>query len=72
MSQPKILQAHWPVIDLCKLVQGLVHSKIYNPNAGLEIATNTVAFATELLPFATKASAGVANLWLVFTFAITK
>ena len=29
---------------------------------GLEIGTNTVAFVTELVPFATKTSRGVANL----------
>ena len=29
---------------------------------GLEIATNTVAFATKFLPFATKISGEVANL----------
>ena len=39
---------------------------------GLEIATNTVAFATEFLPFATKTFGGVANLRLVFTFIIMK
>ena len=30
--------------------------------AGLEIVTNTVAFATEFFPFATKISGEVANL----------
>ena len=33
---------------------------------GLEIATNTVAFATKFLPFATKISGEVANLRLYF------
>ena len=39
---------------------------------GLEIATNTVAFVTEFFPFATKISGEVANLQLVFTFALLK
>ena len=39
---------------------------------GLEIATNTVAFATEIFPFATKISGEVANLQLVFIFALSK
>ena len=38
-------------------------------NPGLEILTNTVAFARESFPFATKISA---NLGLVLTFALSK
>ena len=34
--------------------------------SGLEIATNTVAFATDCFPFGTKISGEVANLRLVF------
>ena len=40
--------------------------------SGLEIATNTVAFATESFPFPTKISGEVANLQLVFIFALSK
>jgi len=40
--------------------------------AGLEIATNTVAFATKFFPFATKISGEVASLWLIFTSAVSK
>ena len=37
---------------------------------GLEIATNTVAFATQFFPLATKISGEVVNLRLVFIFAL--
>ena len=56
------------------------HQKV-SPNAdpevlknkpGLEIATNTVAFVTEIFPFAAKISGEVANLKLVFKFALSK
>ena len=40
--------------------------------SGLEIATNTVAFATEIFFFATKISGKVANLRLAFSFALSK
>ena len=38
--------------------------------SGLKIATNTVAFATELFPFAIKISGGIANLRPAFTIEI--
>ena len=41
-------------------------------SAGLEIVTNTVAFATEFFPFSTKISGEVANLRLAFIFAFSK
>ena len=40
--------------------------------SGLEIVTNTVAFVTKFFPFATKISAEVANLRLIFNFALLK
>ena len=44
----------------------------YTTFSELEIATKTVAFATEFFPFATKISGGVANLRLIFIFALSK
>lgn len=41
-------------------------------SVGFTIATNTVAFVTEFLLFATKTSGGVTNLRLIFSFTITK
>ena len=38
--------------------------------SGLEIATNTVAFVTEFLPFVIKIYGGVANLRPAFTVEI--
>ena len=38
--------------------------------SGLEIATNTVAFVTEFLPFVIKIYGGVANLQPAFTVEI--
>ena len=38
--------------------------------SGLEIATNTVAFVTEFLPFVIKIYGGVANLRPTFTVEI--
>ena len=43
-----------------------------NNNTGLEIANNTVAFVTEIFPFATKIPGEVTNLRLVFTFTLSK
>ena len=40
--------------------------------AGLEIATNTVAFATKFVPSATKISREVTNLQLLFISALSK
>ena len=40
--------------------------------SGLEIATNTVAFVTEFLPFVIKIYGGVANLRPAFTVEIKR
>ena len=49
---------------------GILHINVaavltFSSRSGLEIATNTVAFATEFLPFATKISGEVVNLRLI-------
>ena len=49
-----------------------MHFELFEICAGLETATNTVAFATEFFPFVTKISGEVTNLRLVFIFALSK
>ena len=54
------------MIFLSKNIKKVVNVKVIM--TGLEIATNTVTFATKFFHFVTKISGEVANLQLIFNF----